>query len=60
MDNKAVKLIYRMILIVMAGDGNNERRRRRIWGLYEKFIREMRLHATVREILEAKKKKMIA
>jgi len=49
-----------MILIVMAGDGNNERRRRRIWGLYEKFIREMRLHATVREILEAKKKKMIA
>ncbi len=48
MTDKALKLTWRMILNTMTG------RREAVWGLYERYIKETRLHVPIREILEAK------
>lgn len=46
MNEKALKLIWRMVLATMAG--NNKI----IWALYDEYILETRLHVPVKEYLE--------
>jgi hypothetical protein len=53
-NRKVIKLVWRMVLNSMAGESDT------VWDLYEKYIREERLHVTIREILEAKGYKKIA
>lgn len=53
-NRKVIKLVWRMVLNSMAGESDT------VWDLYEKYIREERLHVTIREILEAKGNKKIA
>ncbi len=50
MNDKALKLTWRMVLATIAG------RRERTWELYEKYVRERYLYVTVREIIEAKER----
>ena len=53
-NRKAIKLVWGMVLSIMAGENDT------VWGLYEEYIREKRLHVTIREILEAKGYRKIA
>jgi head-tail adaptor len=48
------QLVARMVVSTMVD------RREQLWELYEQYTKERRLHATVREILEAKGYKKIA
>lgn len=50
MNDKALKLTWRMILNTMTGS------KHRTWELYDKYIKETRLHVPIREILEAKER----
>jgi len=48
------KLLARMVVLTMAGDKGATQE------LYQKYLRETRLHITVRELLEWKRQQRIA